>query len=80
MREAAPGLMMKYLIALVSLLILTACAKPEILADQLVERDGVTYQMDSDEPFTGRDRSGGYHLRISGPPGISGLPERSTRR
>ncbi len=57
-------MMMKYLIPLLSLLVVTACAKPgfladelvepEILADQLVVRKGVTYQVDSDEPFTGR--------------------------
>lgn len=55
--------MMKYLIPLLPLLVLTACAKPgdladqlvepEVLADQLVVRNGVTYQVDSDEPFTG---------------------------
>jgi hypothetical protein len=56
-------MMMKYLIPLLPLLVLTACAnpgapagqlvEPEVLADQLVERNGVTYRVDSDEPFTG---------------------------
>jgi antitoxin component YwqK of YwqJK toxin-antitoxin module len=45
---------MKYLIPFLSLLVLTACAKPEVLADKLVERNGITYQVDSDHPFTGR--------------------------
>jgi antitoxin component YwqK of YwqJK toxin-antitoxin module len=45
---------MKYLIPLLPLLVLTACSTPVVLADQLVERNSVTYQVDSDEPFTGR--------------------------
>ncbi len=63
MREASPTLAMKYLILSWSLLIVTSCSHaiaPEVLGvlevshDKLVERDGVTYQIDSDEPFTGR--------------------------
>lgn len=63
MLEASPTLAMKYLILSLSLLILTSCSHaiapevPEVLEvshDKLVERDGVTYQLDSDEPFTGR--------------------------
>ncbi len=62
MLEASPTLAMKYLIPSLSLLILTSCSHaiapevPEVLEvshDKLVERDGVTYQVDSDEPFTG---------------------------
>ena len=44
---------MKYVIPLLFLLVLTACATPVVLADKLVERYGVVYQVDSDEPFTG---------------------------
>ncbi len=51
---ALPTLIMKYPIPLLSLLVLTACSAPEVLAGKLVERNGVTYQIDSDEPFTGR--------------------------
>ena len=53
MRGGFPTLFMKYLIPLLSLLVLTACSAPEVLADKLVERNGVTYQVDSAEPFTG---------------------------
>jgi antitoxin component YwqK of YwqJK toxin-antitoxin module len=53
---------MRYLILSLSLLILTSCSHaiapevPEVLEvsqDKLIKRDGVTYQVDSDEPFTG---------------------------
>lgn len=63
MLEASPTLAMKYLVRSLSLLILTACSHaiapevPEVLEvshDKLVERNGFTYQVDSDEPFTGR--------------------------
>ena len=63
MLETSPTLAMKHLIPSLSLLILTSCSHaiapevPEVLEvshDKLVERDGVTYQVDSDEPFTGR--------------------------
>ena len=54
---------MRCLIQSLSLLILTACSHaiapevPQVLEvshAELVERDGVNYQIDSDEPFTGR--------------------------
>ncbi len=51
MREVSPPLVMSYL--LLSFLVLASCSQPEILADRLVERMGVTYEVDSDEPFTG---------------------------
>ena len=63
MLEASPRLAMKYLILSLSLLILTSCSHViapevsevlEVSHDKLVERDGVTYQIDSDESFTGR--------------------------
>lgn len=63
MLEAPPTLAMKYLILSLFLLTVTSCSHaiapevPEVLEvshDKLVERAGVTYQVDSDEPFTGR--------------------------
>ena len=53
MREVSPPLVMSYLLLLLSFLVLASCSQPEILADRLVERMGVTYEVDSDEPFTG---------------------------
>jgi hypothetical protein len=44
---------MKYLVFLLSLLILTSCSPPEVHPNKLVERNGVTYQVNSDKPFTG---------------------------
>jgi hypothetical protein len=43
----------KYLVVLLSLLILTSCSPPEVHPNKLVERNGVTYQVNSDKPFTG---------------------------
>jgi antitoxin component YwqK of YwqJK toxin-antitoxin module len=54
MRRALPISVTNYLILLLSLLVLTACAKPDVLADKLDKRNGIIYQVDSDEPFTGR--------------------------
>lgn len=63
MLEVSPTLAMKYLILSLSFLILTSCSHAiapevsevlEVSHDKLVERDGVTYQVDSAEPFTGR--------------------------
>lgn len=68
MRAVVLSLMLKHLMPL-SLLILTVCsvsgiltgepiergdAANQVLASDLVERNGVTYQVGSDEPFTGR--------------------------
>ena len=62
MLEASPTLAMKYLILSLSLLILTSCSHtiapevPQVLEvshDELIKRC-FTYQVDSDEPFTGR--------------------------
>ena len=56
-------LIMKHLFLSLSRLALTACSHavppevPEVLEvahEKLVERDGVTYEIDFDEPFTGR--------------------------
>lgn len=63
MQEASPTLAIRYLILSLSLLILISCSHanapeaPEVLKvshDKLIKKDGVTYQVDSAEPFTGR--------------------------
>ena len=54
MQKTIPRLIMKSPILLFSILILTSCSTPGVPVDKLVERNGVTYQVDSDEPFTGR--------------------------
>ena len=47
--------MLRNLVLLVFSAILVACAEvKEVTADQLVERDGITYEKFSSEPFTGR--------------------------
>ena len=53
MRETLPSSIVKYLPLLLPLLISIACSQPEVLASELVERDGITYRIDSDRPFTG---------------------------
>jgi hypothetical protein len=54
MEKPVPGWMLKCLIALLAFSMLVSCATPGVLADELVERDGVLYRVGSDEPFTGR--------------------------
>ena len=47
--------MLRNLVLLVFSAILVACAEvKEVTADQLVERDGISYEKFSSEPFTGR--------------------------
>lgn len=53
MRETFSTWIVNYLILPLPLLALAACSHPEILASELVERNGIAYQVDSNEPFTG---------------------------
>ena len=49
---------MKKLLTILCLVLLVSCSN-EVPDDQLVERNGVTYQVNSETPFTGS--SVGYH-------------------
>ena len=49
---------MKKLLPILFVLIITSCSK-EIPLDQLVERNGVSYQVNQENPFTGLTLS--YH-------------------
>jgi antitoxin component YwqK of YwqJK toxin-antitoxin module len=53
MRETFSSWIVNYLILPLPLLALTSCAHPEVLASELIERNGIAYQVDSNEPFTG---------------------------
>ena len=45
---------MKKLLTILCLVLLSSCSPPpEVPSNQLVERQGVTYQVNSDQPFTG---------------------------
>ena len=45
---------MKKLLTILCLVLLVSCSPPpEVPSNQLVERQGVTYQVNSDQPFTG---------------------------
>jgi antitoxin component YwqK of YwqJK toxin-antitoxin module len=59
MEKLAPGWKLKCLIAPLAFSMLVSCATPGVLADELVEKNGVLYRVDSDEPFTGRSLK--YH-------------------
>jgi len=53
MREKFPTWIVSCSILPLSLLVLTSCSHPQVPFDELVKRNGVTYRVDSDEPFTG---------------------------
>ena len=49
---------MKQLLTILCLVLLVSCSN-KVPSDKLVERDGITYEVNSTTPFTGR--SVGYH-------------------
>jgi hypothetical protein len=59
MQDLVPSWKLKCLIAPLTFSMLVSCATPDVLADELVERDGLFYRVGSDEPFTGRSLK--YH-------------------